>query len=130
VSEPEILVVLETACDGLPPPDAGAALRAFGPLTGRLRPRLALLDAPPERAADVARLSGVAGAFTADPPPALRDTFTAAEALFVDAWLARHADEPPPPGDGLPWDSPGRLPPDLPPTSRPPLGRPARPEGA
>jgi hypothetical protein len=130
VSEPEILVVLETDCDGSPPPDADAVLGAFGPLTGRLRPRLVLLDAPPERAADVARLPGVAGAFAADPPPALRDTFTVAETLFVDAWLARHADEPPPPGDGLPWDSPGRLPPDLPPTPRPPERRPVRPEDA
>ncbi len=119
LSEPEIFVVLEAERPGMPAADVVSLLRAFGSVVGRLPPRLVLLAAPAERAAEVTGVPGVAGAFTGELPPALRETFDEAERLFADAWVARHTEEPPPPGDGLPWDSPGRLPPDPPPASHP-----------
>jgi hypothetical protein len=113
--EPEILVILEATAPGVPPTNIIRSLRAFGSVVGRLPPRLVLLAAPGEQAVDVAMVPGVAGAFTEEVPPEILATFSETERLFVDAWMARHAPQPPPPGDGLPWDSPGRLPPDLPP---------------
>jgi hypothetical protein len=131
VSEQEILVVIGTVRGDSPsprgdspsPPDLIDLLRAFGPVVGRLRPRLVLLRAPAERAAEIAQVPGVGGAYTEDPPAHVREMFDAVELLFVDAWVSRLADAAPPDGDGLPWDYPGRLPPDPPPRSHPPAGR-------
>jgi hypothetical protein len=111
--EPELLVVIDPAVAGPVGTAAAAALRRFGPVTGVLPPRLALVASQPDRAGEIAGLPGVVGVFAGPVPPALRETFTPGEELFVDGWLARVAGKPlPRPGEGEPWDSPDRLPPD------------------
>jgi hypothetical protein len=103
-----------------------AGLRRHGTVTGRLAPRLALVDPRSEGAGSgevgcaLAAVPGVLGVFEAEPPPALAETFNDIERLFVDAWLSRAQSTGPPVGDGLPWDAdPARLPPD--PPAGPPL---------
>lgn len=129
---PELLVILVTAPPGGGAPDpapALAALAEIAPVSGFLPPRLALLAAARDRAAQAAAqaaaLPGVLAVFGAlappavpSPPPALVETLTDAERLFVDAWLARRAvgyPPPPRPGEGESWNSPPRRPPDPPP---------------
>jgi hypothetical protein len=112
--EPELLVVVEPAEAGSVGAVAGA-LRRFAPVTAVLEPRLALLAGPPGLAARIAALPWVVGAFADRVPPALQETFSPAERIFVDGWLARVAGKPGRPGEGEPWDTPGRLPPDRPP---------------
>ncbi|WP_322780074.1 hypothetical protein [Frankia sp. Cas4] len=87
------------------------ALRGLVRVTAILPPRLALVVAPPDGTDALARLPGVVGVFTHTVPAGLRETLTATENLFVDAWLARVAGKHRS-GEGLPWDAPGRLPPD------------------
>jgi hypothetical protein len=49
-------------------------------------------------------------------PDTLVQTLTAEESLFVQAWTQRAAmGTKRRPGEGLPWDTPGRTPPDPPP---------------
>ncbi len=112
-TEPELLVVLEGAgrADG-----PLAALAEFGPVTSQLPPRLALLAVPASRAAELGACAGVRGVFVDGVPPALRETLSPAEALFVDGWLARRSAKDRP-AEGLPWDAPGASPPDPPPGS-------------
>ncbi len=86
-------------------------LRGFAQVTAILPPRLALVATPADGAGALARLPGVVGVFTHTVPAGLRETLTATENLFVDAWLARLAGKSRP-GEGLPWDAAGRLPPD------------------
>jgi hypothetical protein len=111
----ELLVVLRPDADS-----ALAELAAWGEVTSRLPPRLALVVLPAERATEAERLAGVAGVFAAELPPALRETLAPPEQLFVDGWLARAEPKPPRPGDGRRWDAepegddPPRLPPDPP----------------
>ena len=45
------------------------------------------------------------------PPPDVRDELTTTEQLFIDGWLLRRTGKPERSGEGLDWDTPGRLPP-------------------
>ncbi|WP_261575454.1 hypothetical protein, partial [Frankia gtarii] len=102
-TEPELLVVLEHPGRAEGPL---ATLAEFGPVTSTLPPRLALLAVPASRAAEVGAHTGVRGVFVDGVPPALRETLSPAEALFVDGWLARRSIKDRP-ADGRPWDAPG-----------------------
>jgi hypothetical protein len=116
-TEPELLVVLEGAGRTEGPSAASAALAAlaaFGRVTSALPPRLALLAVPASRAAELGACAGVGGVFVDGVPPALRETLSPGEALFVDGWLARRGVKDRP-AEGLPWDAPGASPPDPPP---------------
>ncbi len=88
-------------------------LRGLARVTAILPPRLALVVAPPDGTDALAHLPGVVGVFTHTVPAGLRETLSATENLFVDAWLARLAGKHRS-GEGLPWDTPDRLPPDAP----------------
>lgn len=119
-TEPELLVILDPPdCDGPP-----VALTEFGRVTSALPPRLALLAAPPSRAAEVGARAGVLGVFVDEVPPALRETLSPAEAVFVDGWLARHQVKDRP-AEGRRWDAPDVSPPDPPPLDPPPLDPPS-----
>ncbi|ETA03055.1 hypothetical protein ThrDRAFT_01494 [Frankia casuarinae] len=121
-TEPELLVVFHRPDRGFSTGtgvDPLAELAVLGTVTSALRPRLALVALPPSRAPEVAALPGVCGVFIDQVPPALRETLTAAESLFVDGWLARRGAKRRDPAGGEPWDTPGYLPPDRPPGAAP-----------
>nr|WP_239311637.1 hypothetical protein [Frankia sp. Cj3] len=86
-------------------------LRGLARVTAILLPRLALVVSPPGGADALARLPGVVGVFTHTVPAGLRETLTATENLFVDAWLARLAGKRRL-GEGMPWDAADRLSPE------------------
>jgi hypothetical protein len=135
----ELLVVHVPAADASTDAALMAGLRRHGTVTGRLAPRLALIEPHSEQADSdevgcaLAAVPGVLGVFATAPPPAFYETLNDTERLFVDAWLARAHPAGAPEGDGLPWDAdPNRLPPDLPsgpplpPSGLPPAGLPPR----
>ena len=101
----EILVVLRQGAS--PPPD----LLALGRVSHSVSDRVFALEV--DSPAALARLPAAPAVRWAGtrPPDAVRDELTAAERLFVDGWLLRRAGKPERPGDGLDWDTPGRLPP-------------------
>jgi hypothetical protein len=124
--EPELLVVLGPGI--VAPGEAGGrpgggaartaidALRAVVPVSGAYPPRLALVALSAETAARIAGEPYVAGVFTGTVPDEIVATLDAGERIFVAGWLARGSGSPKRrPGDGMPWDAPGRLPPDPPP---------------
>lgn len=86
-------------------------------LVQHLPPRLAVVDAGDDAGDDAGAAlraaPGVLGVGQPDVPAEVRALLTDTERLFVDAWVLgrqpkqRH-------GDGLAWDAPGHLPPDLP----------------
>lgn len=84
------------------------SLRRVTRVTQVLPPRLALVlaDGP-------VNVPGAA-AYADDVPDAVLDELSPAERAFVAAWRSRRAGKRRP-GEGLPWDAPGHLPPDLPP---------------
>jgi hypothetical protein len=86
-----------------------AALRATIPVVQQLPPRLATVG-PLPAGRPPPRVSGVR--WYDEAPPDDED-LSAPERLFVAAWLARRRPKDRP-GDGLPWDAPGHLPPDAP----------------
>ncbi|MCK9876027.1 hypothetical protein MXD59_09605 [Frankia sp. Ag45/Mut15] len=139
-TEPELLVILdlsddpgsaapaEETCEGEAGPgpvsgrpggpggrgDADPAVGGFGQVTSTFPPRLVLLAAPTSRAQEVAALPGVRAVCVDAVPADLRAALSPAESLFVDGWLARHAEKSRGPSDGRPWDAPGHTPPDAP----------------
>lgn len=126
----ELLVVHVPPTDTAADTALLASLRRHGTVTGRLAPRLALVEAyseqanPDEVVCALAAVPGVLAVFATGPPPALYASLSETERLFVDAWLARDRPTGAPEGDGLPWDAdPNRLPPD------PPVGPPLPPAG-
>lgn len=82
-------------------------LRRHGRVTQVLPPRLALVVPGVGGLTDLAQLPGIA--LHADGPPD-PEGLSEGERLFVDAWWLRRAGKSRR-GDGLPWDSPGYLPP-------------------
>jgi hypothetical protein len=84
--------------------------------------RLPEEDEPRAGTGDVRRLPQVPGigCFAAELPPDVEASLSPQEKLFVHAWRLRGTPDfvtKHRPGDGLPWDAPGFLPPDAPPTS-------------
>jgi hypothetical protein len=104
----EFLVVLEPSLAD----KTLAQLRAITNVTQVLAPRLALVRADPETIARVAQMEGVLDV-SDDTLPELPQELTPSERLFVSAWEARRQPKIRP-GEGLPWDAPGFLPPDSP----------------
>lgn len=92
-------------------------LRAIGPVTQLLPPRLALVDVGPEPVSPRPSVAGAAW-YEDDVPDDVLANLSDQERLFVAAWRSRRAPKARP-GDHEPWDAPGRLPPD------PPRGDPA-----
>jgi hypothetical protein len=112
----EILVLLRRRGS---PPDA---LSAHGHPVQIVSDRVFTLQlAPTASLADLHAEPDVRWAGTSPPPDVLED-LDADEHLFVEGWLVRQAGKPARPGEGLDWDTPGRLPPDPP---GPPEDRPA-----
>jgi hypothetical protein len=87
-------------------------LRALATVTQMLPPRLALVSLPAGPGA-VVEVPGTAW-YEDDVPPKIYDGLSTQERLFVDAWRSRRLPKVRP-GDHLPWDAPGFLPPDGPP---------------
>lgn len=89
-----------------------ARLKALAIVTQVLRPRLLLIRADAKAEKTAARIAGVLGLYQAAPSKLPLD-LTAEERLFVSAWEARRQPKSRP-GDSLPWDAPGFVPPDSP----------------
>lgn len=92
------------------------ALRALVRVTQVMPPRLALVIPSEGSIAEASALPGTAW-YEDDLPPEVYADLSPQEQLFVDAWRARRIPKRRP-GDHLPWDAPGRLPPDQPPADR------------
>ncbi|MFE9018084.1 hypothetical protein ACFYNL_05850 [Streptomyces sp. NPDC007808] len=86
------------------------ALRALARVTQVMPPRLALVLVPPGSRTEASALPGTAW-FEEDLPPEVYSGLSPQERLFVDAWAARRMPKERP-GDQLPWDAPGHIPPD------------------
>lgn len=109
----ERLVIL--AASGLP--GAFDRLRARHTAAALLPPRLLVLSGG-EAELDALRADPAVEAVLAPGDTALPASLSPEERLFAEAWLARQGMAGKTrPGEGLPWDAPGRLPPD------PPRGR-------
>jgi hypothetical protein len=89
-----------------------AQLRAIANVTQVLAPRLALVRAHAETMRRAAQIEGVL-TVSDDTVPELPQDLTPSERLFVSAWEVRRQPKTRP-GEGLPWDAPGFLPPDSP----------------
>lgn len=109
MTQPEILIVLEPGrmAEVLP------ALRAAATVTQVFPPRLLLLRT--DETDQVAALAGVLLATATSVPAQVRADLTPEEEMFVAGWEARRRGKAERPGQGLPWDAPGFLPPDAPP---------------
>lgn len=103
----ELLVLLERRVAD----EALAQLQAVTNVTQVLAPRLALIRADPEAVARAAGIQGVLGVY--DDHPEVPPDLTPSERVFVSSWEARRQPKARP-GNGLPWDTPGFLPPDSP----------------
>jgi hypothetical protein len=102
----EVLVVLEPRAAE----KALARLRSVSQVIQVLPPRLAFVLVDAKNMARLARIQGVLKAYD-DVPAKFPSDLTASERLFVSAWKARRQPKTRP-GEGLPWDAPGYIPPD------------------
>lgn len=87
-------------------------LQAGGTVTQVLPPKLALVALPSGGRAATTDVPGTAW-YENDVPADVLDRLSAEERLFVDAWRSRRTGKERP-GNHLPWDAPGYLPPDWP----------------
>ncbi len=107
----EYLVMIEpNRLDGVLP-----HLEAVARVTQVLRPRLILVQAEQGVRARVTEVPGVFGVYDTALPELPVD-LTPAERLFISAWQERQRPKVRP-GENLPWDAPGFVPPDKPPES-------------
>lgn len=84
-----------------------------------LRPRILVLDVDDEMATQLRRDSEIVGVYEGQVPAEIVGQLDAGEKLFVNAWSQQQSSEGKKrTGDGLPWDSPGFVPPDRPPGSK------------
>jgi hypothetical protein len=84
-----------------------------------LRPRILVLDADDETAAQLRRDTEIVGVFEGQVPAEIVAQLEPTERLFVSAWSQQQSSEGKKrSGDGLSWDSPGFVPPDRPPGSK------------
>jgi hypothetical protein len=80
-----------------------------------LRPRILVLDVDDEMAAQLRRDPEIIGVYEGQVPAEIVAQLEAGEKLFVNAWSQQQSGEGKKrTGDGLPWDSPGYVPPDRP----------------
>lgn len=104
----EHLVILESSVAD----QARAKVESVAVVTQVLKPRLLLIRADAKAKERVARITGVVGVYDDLPLQTLSD-MSPEEHLFINAWAARRQPKTRP-GEGLPWDTPGFLPPDAP----------------
>jgi hypothetical protein len=86
-------------------------LRALATVTQVLPPRLALVALPPAGRTTI-EVPGTAW-YEVDVPADVLDRLSDQERLFIDAWRSRRTGKERP-GNHLPWDTPGYVPPDWP----------------
>jgi hypothetical protein len=80
-----------------------------------LHPRILVLDVDDEMAAQLRRDPEIVGVYEGQVPAEIVAHLEAREKLFVRAWSQQQSSEDKKrTGDGLPWDSPGFIPPDHP----------------
>lgn len=101
----DLLVVIDRDADA---DRVLASLRRVAQVVQVLPPRLALI------AGDGPVTVPGATAYTEDVPDNVLAELSPVERAFVAAWRSRRAGKRRP-GEGLPWDAPGHLPPDRPP---------------
>lgn len=91
---------------------AVAGLREIAEVLYVIPPRLVVVSA-----SDDAALQAVPGVLHVldSVPESLLRSLQPDEAIAARAFMQRKADRGPRPGEGLPWDAPGRKPPDYPP---------------
>ncbi len=82
-------------------------------VTQRLPPRLAVVTGDDDDLTALQHLPGVVAVVESSVSASARDELNPTERLFVEAWLRRQQPKVRP-GEGLPWDAPGFLPPDPP----------------
>ena len=105
----EALLIVEPA---LADQVLGGVTRAVT-VTQRLPPRLAVVTGDEDDLAALQQVPGVVAVIEGSVPESARAELDPTERLFVDAWLKRQQPKVRP-GEGLPWDAPGYLPPDPP----------------
>jgi hypothetical protein len=91
---------------------AVAGLRQIAEVLYVVPPRLVVVSASDEAALQA--VPGVLDVLDSVPESLLR-SLEPDEAIAARAFMQRKADRGPRPGEGLPWDAPGRQPPDYPP---------------
>lgn len=104
----ERLVVLQPGAAD----QARAKVESVAIVTQFLKPRLLLIRADATAEERVSRIAGVIGVYDSLPSHISSD-MSPEENLFIKAWAARLQPKTRP-GEGLPWDTPGFLPPDAP----------------
>lgn len=116
----EVLVVIgeQRAAEAFKQLSSGYSVRQVA------SPRVVVVDGSVGVLAGLRSIPGVTVVTRGDAPSGLTEGLDEGEALFVAAWLSRSEEGPPKqrPGEGLPWDAPGFLPPD-PPASEPEPGK-------
>lgn len=104
-----LVVLAATGADA-----ALAELRARHPVLGTLPPRLVVADLDDGQADALRRLPSTE-AVVSGPDEPLPPSLDEGEQLFARGWQQRsRGGEKERPGEGLPWDAPGFLPPDSP----------------
>jgi hypothetical protein len=104
----EHLVILELGLAD----QARAKVEAVAVVTQLFRPRLLLIRADANAVERIARIPGVVGVYDAAPSQTPSD-LSPEERVFIAAWATRRQPKTRP-GEGLPWDAPGFVPPDAP----------------
>ena len=109
---PELLVILggERAAEAL------NQLRNSYRVTQSASPRVVVIEAGPGEAGRLRAIPGVKVVTAGELPSEGMEGLDDGEALFVEAWVSRINELPlkQRPGEGLPWDAPGFIPPDPP----------------
>lgn len=111
--ETEVLVVVDRAISA----KIRERLAAQFPILHSLLPAVFVVSGDADAARRIARIPGVRVAADSSDDQEISELpdLSPAERLFVAAWLSNARGEPRArPGDGLKWDSLGRLPPDRP----------------
>lgn len=104
----EILVIAD------PDTLAGPVVLASGTVLHTVSDRIVTVRLYPDASLDDVHSEPAVRWAGTDPPDTVLADLDPAERLFVDAWLRRRTEKPARPGEGLDWDTPGRLPPDPP----------------
>lgn len=104
----EILVVTGHGKPALP------VVEAYGRAVHTVSDRVVTVTLAPEVNLDEVRSDPAVRWAGRTPPDTVVAELDPGERLFVAGWLRRGDEKPPRPGEGLDWDTPGRLPPDPP----------------
>lgn len=104
----EALVILESSA-----PETAAEVERLARVLQSTGGRLMILDAGSSDLGGVRALPGVAHVLSGPAGDVDMPRLEPGDRLFLNAWLERHRNPKPEPrpGEGLPWDAPGRQPP-------------------